>query len=65
MTSLVNRVGRVALRCRVCLASLEGATTAEYALILALVVIALMGTLGELRDALAGKLQEVIQELRR
>lgn len=27
--------------------------------------IALMGTLGELRNALAGKLQEVIQELRR
>lgn len=42
-----------------------GATTAEYALILALIVIALMGTLGELRNALAGKLQEVIQELRR
>lgn len=43
----------------------SGATTAEYALILALIVIALMGTLGELRDAVAGKLQEVIQELRR
>jgi Flp pilus assembly pilin Flp len=43
----------------------RGATTAEYALILALIVIALMGTLGELRNALAGKLQEVIQELRR
>lgn len=54
-------IGRVAthLTCH------RGATTAEYALILALIVIALMGTLGELRNALAGKLQEVIQELRR
>ena len=54
-------IGRVATH----LTCSWGATTAEYALILALIVIALMGTLGELRNALAGKLQEVIQELRR
>lgn len=43
----------------------RGATTAEYALILALVVVALIGTLGALRDALQGKLEQVIDQLRR
>lgn len=56
---------RMAGLANVGLFSCSGATTAEYALILALIVIALMGTLGELRDAVASKLQEVIQELTR
>ena len=64
-TALVSRVGAWAWRFGCALSSNRGATTAEYALILALIVIALMGTLGELRDAVAGKLQEVINELRR
>lgn len=62
---LIHRVRRAVWRCCRHLGSSRAATTAEYALILALVVIALMGTLGQLRDALASKLQEVIQELRR
>lgn len=51
-------------RCLQVLYSSRGATTAEYALILALIVIALMGTLENLKDAVAGKLEEVIQKLR-
>ncbi|MBC7338289.1 MAG: hypothetical protein H5U04_00240 [Firmicutes bacterium] len=65
MVGFTNRIRRIARRIAVHLSPCSGATTAEYALILALIVIALMGTLGELRDAVAGKLQEVIQELTR
>lgn len=63
--SLRERVREAGRRGAVALGSALGATTAEYALILALIVVALMGTLGELRDAVAGKLQQVIQELNR
>lgn len=41
----------------------HGATTAEYALLLALVVIVLMSTLTELGAALRDKLQQIILSL--
>lgn len=41
----------------------RGATTAEYALLLALVVVILIGTLSQLGEALNGKLQEIISSL--
>jgi len=41
----------------------QGAATAEYALILALVVIALIGTLGSLRDELIAQIDDIISEL--
>ncbi|HAI20572.1 MAG TPA: Flp family type IVb pilin [Clostridiales bacterium UBA8153] len=45
------------------LGSRLGATTAEYALILALVVVALITTLNSLGEVLNGKLAEIIQKL--
>lgn len=41
----------------------HGATTAEYALLLALVVIILIGTLSQLGQALNGRLQDIIASL--
>lgn len=41
----------------------RGATTAEYALLLALVVITLIGTLTTLGSALNAKLQSIINNL--
>jgi pilus assembly protein Flp/PilA len=41
----------------------RGASTAEYALILALVVIILIGTLTQLGQALTAKLQGIISEI--
>lgn len=41
----------------------RGATTAEYALLLALVVVILIGTLSQLGQALNGKLQDIINSL--
>lgn len=41
----------------------KGASTAEYALILALVVIILIGTLTQLGQALTTKLQGIINEI--
>lgn len=41
----------------------SGATTAEYALLLALVVIMLIGTLGTLGQVLNSKLQGIIDQL--
>lgn len=63
--AVIQKIRRALWRFAGYLAPSSGATTAEYALILALIVIALMTTLGQLRDAVAGKLQEVIQELTR
>lgn len=45
------------------LTSEEGATIAEYALLLALVVIALIGVLTNLSDALKGKIETIINQL--
>ncbi|MGB4039451.1 MAG: Flp family type IVb pilin [Bacillota bacterium] len=42
----------------------EGATIAEYAILLAVVVVALIAILGELTDALWGKLSQIIDEIR-
>ncbi|NLU05933.1 MAG: Flp family type IVb pilin [Firmicutes bacterium] len=42
----------------------EGATIAEYAILLAVVVVALIAILGELTDALWGKLNQIINEIR-
>lgn len=42
----------------------EGATIAEYAILLAVVVVALIAILGELTDALWGKLSQIINEIR-
>ena len=42
----------------------EGATIAEYAILLAVVVVALIAILGELTDALRGKLNQIINEIR-
>lgn len=42
----------------------EGATIAEYAILLAVVVVALIAILGELTDALRGKLSQIINEIR-
>ncbi len=47
------------------LASEEGATIAEYALLLALVVIALIGVLTNLSDALKGKIEIIIDQINR
>ncbi|MCL6449674.1 MAG: Flp family type IVb pilin [Acetobacteraceae bacterium] len=44
-------------------ASPEGATTTEYALLLALVVVVLIGTLSALGSVLNEKLQEIIDEI--
>ncbi|MDI6893432.1 MAG: hypothetical protein AB1503_02670 [Bacillota bacterium] len=63
--AVIQKIHRALWRFAGFLAPSTAATTAEYALILALIVIALMTTLGQLRDAVAGKLQEVIQELTR
>lgn len=41
----------------------KGATTTEYALVLALVVVILIGTLNELGTTLKMKLQEIIYSL--
>ncbi len=41
----------------------RGATTAEYALLLALVVIILIGTLSQLGQALNGRLQDIINSI--
>lgn len=41
----------------------KGATTAEYALILALVVIILIGTLNNLGSALNDKLRDIIDQI--
>ncbi len=41
----------------------RGAATAEYALILALVVVALMAVLTDLQDALVTRINEIITEL--
>lgn len=41
----------------------RGATTAEYALLLALVVIILIGTLSQLGQALNGRLQDIISSI--
>lgn len=46
-----------------CFRGQEGATTAEYALLLALVVIVLISTLSELGGVLQGKLEDIITEL--
>ena len=48
---------------RVQLAKERGAATAEYALILALVVVVLIGTLTTLGDALTDKLSEIVTDL--
>jgi Flp pilus assembly pilin Flp len=45
------------------LTSEEGATIAEYALLLALVVIALIGVLTNLSDALKGKIETIINQI--
>lgn len=42
----------------------EGATIAEYAILLAVVVVALIAILGQLTDALWGKLNQIINEIR-
>ncbi len=42
----------------------SGATTTEYALVLALVVVILIGTLTALGDALREKLQTIIEKIR-
>lgn len=42
----------------------EGATIAEYAILLAGVVVALIAILGELTDALRGKLSQIINGIR-
>jgi len=42
----------------------RGAATAEYALILALVVVALMATLGELQGALTSSLEDIIDSIK-
>ncbi|MGB4460698.1 MAG: Flp family type IVb pilin [Bacillota bacterium] len=42
----------------------EGATIAEYAILLAVVVVALIAILGELTHALRGKLSQIINEIR-
>lgn len=42
----------------------EGATIAEYAILLAVVVVALITILGELTHALRGKLSQIINEIR-
>lgn len=42
----------------------EGATIAEYAILLAVVVVALIAILGELTDALRGKLSQIINGIR-
>ncbi|HHW19069.1 MAG TPA: Flp family type IVb pilin [Firmicutes bacterium] len=42
----------------------KGATVAEYALLLALVVIALIGVLGELGTALQGKIRAIIDQIK-
>jgi Flp pilus assembly pilin Flp len=47
------------------LASEEGATIAEYALLLALVVIALIGVLTKLSNALEGKIETIINQINR
>jgi len=41
----------------------EGATIAEYALLLAVVVIALIGVLGNLSEALEGKIRGIIDQI--
>lgn len=41
----------------------SGATTTEYALVLALVVVVLIGTLSTLGTTLEGKLSEIIQRV--
>nr|MBO2508536.1 Flp family type IVb pilin [Bacillota bacterium] len=43
--------------------SQRGATTAEYALVLALVAIALIGVLGQLGQALDMRLDEIIDQI--
>ncbi|HSW10542.1 MAG TPA: Flp family type IVb pilin [Bacillota bacterium] len=45
------------------LASEEGATITEYALLLALVVVVLIATLSELGTTLQARLQEIIDRL--
>ncbi len=40
-----------------------GATTTEYALVLALVVVVLIGTLSTLGTTLQGRLSEIIQQV--
>lgn len=42
----------------------EGATIAEYAILLAVVVVALIAILGELTHALREKLSQIINEIR-
>lgn len=42
----------------------EGATIAEYAILLAVVVVALIAILGQLTEALKGKLSQIINEIR-
>lgn len=46
-----------------CLRSARGAATAEYALLLALIVIVLVGTLTTLGSVLNQKLQRIIDQL--
>ncbi|HEX6990223.1 MAG TPA: Flp family type IVb pilin [Bacillota bacterium] len=58
--ALAGYVGQLAGRV---LGSARGATTAEYAMILALVVIVLLGTLTELGQALLLRLEDIVEQI--
>lgn len=59
----MERLGRWILRWRLALMDERGATTAEYALILALVAVVLIGALSQLGMALSSKIQSIADTL--
>ena len=65
MTAWYCRLGLVAKRCRGLRGQSDeqGATVAEYALILVLIAVALITVLGELGRALEDRIRNVIEEL--
>lgn len=59
----MNHDSEIRFKCPRGLWTQRGATTAEYALILALVVIVLISTLTQLGNVLKAKLMEIINQL--
>ncbi len=55
---LLSRISRIASEER-------GATVAEYALVLVLVTVAVIGVLGQLGDTLRDKILDIVEELER
>ncbi|MBX6377092.1 MAG: Flp family type IVb pilin [Clostridia bacterium] len=63
MTKWYRKTTKWAIRARTWLSSERGASTAEYALLLALVVVFLITALSELGQTLAGRIQGIVQDI--